>query len=797
MKLRFKIILGFVVLLLFILAGVILYTHNISVGALPDYDETLHIPGLRNEVKVYRDQRGVPHIYAENEHDLYRVTGYIMAQERLWQMDLLRRVTLGRISEIFGEDYIETDVLLRSLQYTAKSERILEDGDSLSIAAVKEFTEGVNFYIQESDGHYPIEFTLLGYEPEPWQPVHSINLIGYMAWDLKSGWSELILNELAQVLDSARLAGLLPQDEIAGTTVFPTCDKAKELLAHSRLQELSKLESLGLDIFNGSNNWAVAGSRTRSGKPLLANDMHLALGIPGVWLQVHQVVKDQLNVTGLALPGQPFIIVGHNDSIAWGMTNTYVDNLDYYEEVINPDDSNQYLFNGEWRTFDVYHEKIGIRGGEEVERMYRRNHRGPDVSAFKHSSSRTLTIRWIGDLPSDELRSIYLVNRASGWPEFCAAFESFRTISQNVVFADVRGNIGLYCCGGVPVRKRSGIFEILPGDSDEYDWQGLIPFEELPHSYNPECGYVSSANNKTVDSLYPYHIGTWYAQPYRIDRIREVLSRSRNIDREDLMDLQNDTRSEFARLFIGKMLPLVAADPGEDEEYARCIELLESWDFSMDADLAQPAILETWSSTLLASCLKDELGDSLFNNYLQVIQLPRIFLYNLLNGCGTEWYDNVQTPEKEDAGEIATSSLQAAIEILRKEYGSPLEEIRWGDVHRLTLRHPLSAVDALNKVFKLNRGPFAVSGSYHTVAPYTYMWSRPDSVFHGASHRNIYDLSAWDSSASVIPTGTSGIPASDHYCDQTAHYLAGKYYEDPFSEEIVLDASVSMAVYLP
>ena len=795
MKILKRIAVIFIILVIIIITVSLIITSRISRRGLPDYNEKLVLDGLESTVNVYRDEYGTPHIYAGSEHDLYLVTGYLMAQDRMWQMDLLRRVTLGRLSEIFGDDFVETDLLLRSLRYSEKSEKIMMNTDKKIIRSIEAYCQGVNQYIRNFKGNYPMEFVLLGYEPELWEPVHTYNLIGYMAWDLKSGWKEITLEKLASRLDKQHLQGLLPA-ELEKTSVVFASDE-RDLMAANRITELSKLEELGMDIFEGSNNWAVSGSKTESGMPILANDMHLSFNIPGIWMQIHQVINNSFNCTGLALPGQPFLIVGHNDSIAWGMTNTYTDNLDYYEEKINPEDSNQYFYLNNWHDFIIQDEIIRSKGGSDHHRTYRLNHRGPVVSEVKGIPDKVVTIHWVGDEPSNELRSIYLVNRASNWDEFRDAFATFRSISQNIAYADREGNIGIYCCAGVPLRNRDTVFAVLPGWTDEYDWKGMVPFDELPHEFNPVRGYVSSANNKTVDNAYPYHISTWYSEPYRIDRIRELLEKKERYTVSDFMNIQNDRVSKFSQLFLSRLLPEIKHFDDWSSEEALALDLLDAWDYDMSPKKAAASVCELWSYYLLVSVFEDELGDSLFGEFLATGNLPRIALANLLHSEEFVWIDKINTEQEETLADVAAESFRSTIHELVNKQGSDTTGWQWGKIESLTLEHPLAKVEALNRIFKLNRGPYAVGGSYHTIAQYRFQWFKPGKIDLGPSHRSIYDLSDWDRMVSVIPTGNSGIPSSEFYCNQTNMYINGEYHPDRFSEDQVKEYAVYIATYSP
>lgn len=777
-----KILKWFIIVLLLLIVTSFIFIKLIARKGLPDYDATIRLNKLNSEVVVYRDNFGTPHIYAENETDLYRAVGYVIAQDRMWQMDLLRRATMGRLSEIFGEDYIETDLLLRSLRYSEKSKQILAESPAELIATLEAFSDGVNQYIEQNKSNLPVEFLILGYKPDLWEPYQSINFIGFMAWDLKAGWNEIVLEKLKAKIDSARYSEILPHVERYKTCVFES--ETDSLLTENKLTELNKLERLGLDILCGSNNWAVSGKKSSTGSAIVANDMHLSFSVPGIWIQMHQVIKGRLNVSGLVLPGQPLVVVGHNDSIAWGMTNTYVDNLDFYEEKINPENPNQYWYNDSLRNFEIVNETIKIKGGTEVQKTYRLNHRGPVVSEVKGITDRVLTIHWVGDEPSNELLSIYKINRANNWNDFNDAFQYFRSVSQNIVYGDVKGNIGLHACAGVPIRKRDAVFKVLPGWTDEYDWKGMVPYNELPFEYNPKSGYVSSANNRTVDSTYPYHIGSWYDAPYRIDRIREMLTAKEILSVGDFKNMQNDSKSKLTEKLIEKCFKVLDPSqmtPKELEAY----ELLKNWDGTMDKELVQPAVSESFLSAFIIRVFKDEMGEELFKSFTEGSRLSRIALFNLLDTDKSPWIDDITTSDSETFQQIAQLAYSDAILKLEENYSGNIDKWAWGNMHTITFSHPLSIVKILGFLFNLNRGPFGVSGSNHTVAPYSYIFNQPSKVEHGASHRHIFSTANWDSTISVIPTGNSGVIKSEFYLDQSKMFVEGRYHSDYFTEGAV------------
>jgi penicillin amidase len=417
------------------------------------------------------------------------------------------------------------------------------------VKALEAFSNGVNQYIDQNEKSLPLEFSVLGYKPDKWEPAYSLNIIGYMAWDLAgSTYSrEVIFYKLLEKFGQEKLQDLLPHIAGRPDLIYPDFKLDDEKFEFIKEIAVSQkvLQDIGAQIFCGSNSWVVSGKKTVTGMPLFANDMHLGFNAPGIWYQMHHIIEGKMNVTGVVVPGQPLIVAGHNDSIAWGMTNVYIDDIDLYLEKINPEDSSQYMFNGEWKDIEVRKEKIKIKGGEEVERELRFTHRGPIMSGFKNLSD-VISMRWVGNDYSNEMRGVYLLDRANNWEDFKNAISSFKSVSQNFAYADANGNIGLYAGGGVPIRKGNG-YSIMSGETDEYDWKGLVPFEQLPHSYNPESGFVSSANNKTVGDDYPYYIGIYFALEYRIKRIRELLNQKEKLSIEDFIEIQNDQSSGLVK----------------------------------------------------------------------------------------------------------------------------------------------------------------------------------------------------------------------------------------------------------
>jgi len=800
MKTLRTVLLGLLILIIIAAVAGGVFIRYTSRKALPDYNRDIVLSGLNKNVIVTRDSFAIPHILAETEYDAYRATGYLMAQDRLWQMDLLRRLTMGRLSEIFGKDLVTADQLFRSLRFTQKSRAVIDSCSTEILASLQAFADGINQYISENGSKLPPEFTILGYKPEPWEPLHTANLIGYMSWGLTMAWqTEVTLFKVAEVAGEEHAKELIPDMELQKLFVYNVGLIPPKAEFISELEHIDQLiGDLGLQVFQASNNWVVSGKKSRTGKPVFANDMHQDLNAPGIWYQVHQEVPGKLNVTGVALPGQPFVICGHNENIAWGMTNVQVDDMDFYVETISKEDSTLYKLDGNWLPMETVMEVIYTKEGDTVTRFNRFTHRGPVISSFKGISDKVVSMRWTGNGYSNELESVYKFNRASNWAEFRAAASTFIAISQNIAYADTEGNIGMQTAAGVPVRKGNPLM-FAPGDTSLYDWTGLVPFKELPFSFNPECGFVASANNNIIGEDYPYYISCWFDLPNRYEAIAEVLSGKDKLGVEDFIAIQSDQNSRYAAkltpVFI-KNLETCVAELNETGKSA--LDKLRDWDYSMPANSIESAIFEQTYLELTRVIFEDELEPAVYNKLIEEDLMPTYLIDGLRLKGESLWCDNVNTPDKKESfKDNILEAFNSAILVLTEKMGEDIMSWEWGKIHSLTLMHPLGKVSVLDRAFDLNRGPFPVGGSYHTVSPYSYPFETPFLANHGSSHRHIFTVGDWDNSLTIIPTGQSGIPASPFYCDQTHLYLNYQYHSDPFSKGSVEKNKMFGMKFLP
>ena len=792
-------ILKVILTVLAVIIAVVLIAGVIAVPALrksglPDLNGEKDLAGLTAEVRVIRDERGVPHIYASNEQDLYFMTGYITAQERLWQMDMVRHATQGRLSELFKRDMFETDIFLRALGMPGKSKLVLEREDPAILESLQAYAGGVNAWIEQCGKKLPPEFRVLGYTPEPWTTTDITNIIGFIGWDLaSSNLSDEVNNyKLGRKLGPDKASELIADWNMVDEVVFPEFRLDDKLIekALAAVSSMDKLEELGIVTFSGSNNWAVSGSRSETGKPILSNDMHLGFNVPGFWMQVHQVIPGKLNVTGVLFPGEPFIIAGHNDRIAWGMTNLSVDDIDLFVETVDSTGRN-YLYNGEWLPFREEEHQLKMTDDSSRTHVIRYTHHGPVISEMRGINDEVLTMCWSGYDYSDEIEAVYLLNRAHNWEEFRTALSHFRSISQNFAYADVDGNIGLNTGGGIPVRKGTGLLQ-RRGDTDEYEWKGYVPFELLPSSFNPEDGFVSSANQRTVDESYPFFISGEFTLPYRIMRIREMAAEKDILSIDDFKRMITDNYSSYAALMTPVILKGAETidSPAGDEKYA--LDELKEWDYTMDATLVAPTLFEFIRAEMARHIMQDEL-DELYGSPMG--RQHDFYLYGMMKEGPDEWIDNVDTPEKETMEMIIARSIRSALDTLTALHGKYGENWQWGKIHTFTLEHPMGGVKILDRLLRLNSKTYNIGGSYHTVAPYAFRDNL--KTVHGASERHIFNTADWDKSLTVIPTGTSGIPGSPFYLSQTDTYVNNGFYSGPLSEEAVEAAKKYEMIFRP
>lgn len=716
--------------LIFILAVsvllLILIPYNIT-RSFPQTKGEIQISGLDAPVEVYRDSYGVPHIYANTSHDLFFTQGYVHAQDRFWQMDFWRHIGSGRLAEMFGESQLETDQILRTMGFARVAQEELETFDSTSKAILESYSQGVNAYLAEHQGaDLSLEYLVLkminaDYQPEPWQPLHSLTWAKVMAWDLGGNMdAEIEMVTLLKNLTSEQVAEIIPPYPSGKPVIVPDYQISGKLDSQiaadkPQLRYLAALSpalediSYKIDLLDkvlgpsgigiGSNSWAVSGELTETGMPILANDPHLGAQMPAIWYEVglHCAQKSEAcpyQVTGFSFAGVPGVIIGHNERIAWGFTNTGPDVQDLYIEKINPENPKQYEVNGQWVEMELVEEIIQVAGEEEVDLTVRYTRHGPIISDTTYLAENftdtvgielpdnyAVALRWTALEPNYLFRAIWQFNRAANFEEFREGTRDFAVPAQNLLYADVDGNIGYQMPGKIPIRANGDGSLPVPGWIDDYEWTGYIPFEALPFSYNPPEGYIVTANNAVVDPEYPYLIATVFAHGHRAQRIVDMIENAPGLmDVEYMQEMQGDNKDLNAETLVPILLQVPV---GVENEELR--KFLEDWDYQAHMDSPAAALFEVFWKNLLALTFQDDLSDETSpkgnSRWFEV-------LANLVEQPDSPWWDIASTAPVETRDFIFSMAFTAAVEEIKDTLGQDPNQWSWGDLHTLTLVNP-------------------------------------------------------------------------------------------------------------
>ena len=779
-----------ILILFFVLA---LLGINLIQKSLPQTEGEIVLKGLEDDVTVYRDNYGVPHIYSSNERDLWFAAGYVIAQDRLWQLDFTRRAAQGRLSEIFGAVTLKEDKFLRTWGFYRIAAKIIESLSDESRLALEAYADGINRYIEDYNDRLPIEFSLLEYKPEPWKVEDSIAFTRLMAFKLCYSWFyEAVLGKVTDQFGAEMAKALFPEVLKNTPTILAKNTQGFGPRIDSFLNTAQAARHrLGIPAgVLGSNSWVVSGERSTSGKPILANDPHLELTLPAAWYEMH-LSSDNLDVTGMTLPGAPGILIGHNRAIAWGLTNGMADDLDFYMERINPANGGEYWSDTGWKTLEVVHEVIKIKDGESQRLQIQSTERGPLINAIHQPLSQdsvAISIRWTGFEVTDDLKAILLLNRASSWQDFQQAMQHFTVPCQNVVYADTANNIGYWACGSVPIRRDGKGWLPYQGWTSEGDWLGMIPFEEMPHAFNPPEGFIATANNKMFTERYPYYISNGWEPTSRIERITERLTAMSQVVVDSFMSIQLDQVSNHAKYVLPKLLDLLEGALTEQDtliEFEQDIfRMLTQWDGKEDVDSVPAAVFNVWAMEFFKNTFKDELGDTLFDSYIQWTTLATRSIEYLADRPQSKWFDKEETPEQESAEQISLIAFRDALSYLNEKYGDLIIDWRWGKVHQLTLNHILGQQKPLNQIF--NSKPMELGGSANTVFKTSYRFYKPYDVSVGPSMRMITDLASPENSLFILPGGQSGQPFSTHYHDQLERWRTGRYREVSMNRDKIM-----------
>lgn len=768
--------------------------------------------GLKDLVEVWRDHWGIPHIYAQNEHDLFYAQGFVHAQDRFWQMEVNRRIGLGKTAAIFGRKTLEIDRFIHRVGIARAAVNDLAALDTESALVLEAYSAGVNAFIRQNK--LPVEFSLLGLQPEPWQPLDTMAYVKLFAWSLSSNFDlELTRARLVKRL-GGRLASKLEPIYPKGKPLVSPPGADYEGAADSILQcyadnFLMPMLSKG----GGSNNWVISGSRTESGKPLLANDPHLPLQIPGLWYEMH-LDSPTLKATGATLPGAPTVAIGHNENIAWGATAAMTDLQDLFIEKFLKDEPNHYFRSGLWREAEVIKFNIAVKGEPDHQEEILVTCHGPVIANLPIATFNDeqhiykLSIKWTGYEPSNLLGSFLSLNRAKDWSEFRASFQNWTAPGFNMVYADTQGNIGYQLIACPPIRKTGGGTLPLPGWDSENDWQGNVPYNEMPSIYNPPEGLIITANNKIVGDDYPYHISSDFVNGYRAERIRELLKDNYKVTVEDCRQVQCDFTTIAGRQFkellveniIVENLSLLAKE---------AIKEFENWQGEATTESVAQTLYQLTLQHLLEKTLSSLLQEDL-HRYLGRAEgaLAKLnsFTSRFIPTLFKMIKENdetllVELPSTHTWPEMLHKSFEHSVLQLSKRFGTNPKLWQWKKLHFINFEHPFGSANRAMKLL-FNRGPYPLGGDVETPAQMAFpALGTAQGGFEvtgwAVSYRQIVDLGDLENSWMCPATGQSGSPFSKHYDDLIALWLNNELHPMLFEKERVIKFSEGKLLLLP
>lgn len=744
-------------------------------------DEGVSIKGTKAPVTVLFDDLAVPHVFAQNDYDLFFAQGYLTARDRIWQMEFQTHAAAGRISEIVGDKALELDRFNRHLGMVYGAEQTLKgmQKDPVTRQSLDAYTAGVNAWIKQlTPAHYPIEYKLLGYAPEPWTPLKCALLLKQMSNTLAGGADDLLMTNILRKYGAVVTADLFPDYPTHEDPIIPAGTKWQfkplplpKSPTSSALSDLVALSAPGFgaspnranpDI--GSNNWAVGAQKSASGHPILANDPHLTLSLPSIWYQI-QLVSPTVNVYGASLPGSPNVIIGFNKDVAWGVTNVGADVLDFYAIRFRDVSRREYWHDNRWKPVRRRLETIRVKGKPDVVDTVYYTHHGPLVyepgaKPFRSSIPTGYAARWIAHESSNELQCFYQLNRAKNFDDYRKALTYYAAPAQNFIFADNKNDIAISPNGRFPLKWHDQGKFMLDGTNPANDWHGYIPADQNPLVKNPPRGFVSSANQSSTDLTYPYYINWQFSSYERGHRINQRLNAMQRATIDSLRQLQNDTYNIRAADVLPVILPKLA-ESRLMQPQRKALQTLRQWKYNNDAGEVGPTIFTEWIAQLMSAIWADEFdtGDTLPMRYPSFDRTLTL----MQRDTGSRWFDNSKTPVRERLTDLINQSFQSSCDSLTKKHGLISGKWAWGPHKSTDIRHLLPGVDAFSVLnLDVGGGNVIVNATNERTGP---------------SWRMVVALGAQPKAYGVYPGGQSGNPGSPYYQDMIPTWTKGKLNE--------------------
>lgn len=766
----------------------------------PDYDGEKRLQHLSAEVTVYYDTYGIPHIYGKNEKDAFRALGYVHAQDRLWQMELLRRIGRGGLSEVFGADLLSTDKFFLSLginEATAKTIAKL-DHDFEYVQLSEAYLDGVNQFIEE--GATPIEFYLTGIEKEPFTLKDVYNTMGYMAFSFAAAHkTDPLLTNIKDKWGMEYLQDLQIDVSPNSTWIKNHNKKVPDSIQNNITAMLTAaLGEISIPLFEGSNGWVIGPEKTKNGKVIFANDPHIGFAQPSVWYEAH-VVTPTYEKYGYHLAGVPFPLLGHDRKMAYGMTMFENDDVDFYYETTHPTDSTKYKTADGWGTYDIISKSIKVKGEEAVAFSYKRTNRGPLVNgiAKQVSGERPISLSWIYTKEDIKMMNIlYGIGRANTISEFETALHELHAPGLNIMYGDAEGNVAWWASAKLFHIPDSVHTKFIIGEgSNSWRPNEYLNFSENPQAINPPWHYVYSANNQP-DSIAGMLYPGYYLPENRAKRIVQLLDSKSDWDKEAVGRMITDVTSSVNPSIVTDLTKHL--DVKElDNHQLKILDQLNDWQGDYPKESIEATIFHRWVYFFLKNTFADELGEEQFGQFLSTTFHKRL-IAPMAASTSSVWSDNINTKDKvETNDDIVQTALLEALASLEKDFGSDVSKWTWNKVHTLEHEHPIGKVAALRSFF--NVGPFSVNGTREVINNMSFGYN--DSGFYkvgsGPSTRRVIDFSDIENSISILPTGQSGNPFSKHYEDQAEMFINGEFRKMMMNKDEIIEKAESVLVLKP
>ncbi len=791
MRILKKIAIIIIILLVVILAGGTMYYNSLK----PSYSGNINLEKIDNETTVYFDDYGIPHIYAENELDAVTALGYVHAQDRLWQMELMRRIAPGKLSEIFGEKMLKNDQFFVSLGIEEASEKSIKNldknGEVYKLATA--YLNGVNQFID--NGPTPIEFTLIGVDKEHYQLNDIYNIMGYMSFSFAMAQkTDPFLSVIKEKLGDNYLKEL-GVDINPNTTLIKNAKPTVESLENLAFNVNKIMESNPIPPFIGSNSWVVSPKKTTTGNVLFANDPHIGFAQPAVWYEAH-ISTPNYELYGYHLAGVPFPLLGHNRNYAYGLTMFENDDIDFYKEENHPSDASKYKTPNGYEDYKTVTKTIKVKDAEDVTITVRSTRHGPIMNDVVAAISQTapIAMSWVfTQLEGNMLSALYTISRATEMKDVKKGASMIHAPGLNLMYGDAKGNVAWWAAGKLYKHKpHVNTKFILDGATGEDDPIEYLDFSENPMAENPTWNYVYSANNQPdtiANILYP----GYYLSEDRAKRITQLLEPKNNWNKETMASMITDVTSSVSPSVIKEFASSINFNSFNKNEQ-RAIDILQLWDGSNTIDAVAPTIYNKLIYQYLKNTYEDELGEELFTQFLST-HLSKRAIANQIKKDSSIWWDNVSTSNKiETKKEILSTALIETVAALENQLGNDISAWNWGKVHTLEHQHPLGTVAALKSYF--NVGPFPINGAREVINNRGYKYDNTGlyTVNAGPSTRRIIDFSDVENSLSVLPTGQSGNPFSAHYKDQAEMFNKGKFRKMKLNKEEIISVSTKLTI---